>query len=120
MVMKKTMAEKFQGKEIKAPTKTLKREIIHTTAKGMHTRPKRGPNTIDFASAFLDFYLIGESDVVINTGGIFSFGVMASLRTARPMFTVQNPQDPECKGSGCFCKRAYEASDAFAKIYRNR
>lgn len=117
MVVKETMSEEYGGKEIKAATKTLKREVIHTTAKGMHTRPKRGPNTIDFASAFLDFYLLGESDVVINTGGIFSFGVMASLRTARPLFTVQNAQDPECRGSECYCRRAYDAADAFAKIY---
>ena len=98
MAVKENMSEEHGGKVIKAPTKTLKREIIHTTAKGMHTRPKRGPNTIDFASAFLDFY---------NTGGIYSFGVMASLRTARPLFTVQNAQDPECRGWECYCKKAY-------------
>ena len=113
MAVKEIMSEEYGGKVIKAPTKTLKREIIHTTAKGMHTRPKRGPNTIDFAAAFLNFYLIGESDIVINTGGIYSFGVMASLRTARPLFTVQNAQDPECKGSACYCKKAFDAGDAF-------
>ena len=116
LVVKEYMSDTYGGKQIKTPTKSLQREIIHTTTNGMHTRPKRGPNTLDFASAFLDFYLLGEADVVINTGGIYSFGVMASLRTARPLFTVQNNQASECSGSNCYCRRAYDASDAFAKI----
>ena len=117
LAIKEYMSDTYGGKQIKTPTKTLQREIIHTTAKGfVHTRPKRGPNTPDFASAFLDFYLLGEADVVINTGGIYSFGVMASLRTARPLFTIQNNQVSECKGSNCFCRRAYDAAAAFAKI----
>uniref|UniRef100_A0A7S0FLD7 Uncharacterized protein n=2 Tax=Minutocellus polymorphus TaxID=265543 RepID=A0A7S0FLD7_9STRA len=116
LVVKEYMSETYGGKQIKTPTKSLQRQIIHTTTKGMHTRPKRGPNTNDFASAFLDFYLLGEADVVINTGGIFSFGVMASLRTARPLFTVQNAQASDCRGSHCYCRRAYDAADTFAKI----
>ena len=116
LAVKEYISDTYGGKQIKTPTKSLQREIIHTTTEGMHTRPKRGPSTSDFASAFLDFYLLGEADVVINTGGIYSFGVMASLRTARPLFTVQNNQLSECKGSNCFCRRAYDAADAYAKI----
>ena len=62
------------------------REIVTTRARGVHTRTQRDPSTFDFAQAFIDWYLIGESDLVIMGGGSPSFGGTAALRTARPVY----------------------------------
>jgi len=60
------------------------RTVLHTQSTGAHTRATRGPSTVDFAEAFIDWYLIGESDVVIGSGP--SFSDTATLRTKRPYY----------------------------------
>lgn len=61
------------------------RTIIITASRGVHSRPLRGPSMQDVAEALLDWYLIGESTVVIQYGSV-SYGETASLRTSRPIY----------------------------------
>jgi hypothetical protein len=63
---------------------TVRREIVTTQSRGVHTRSRRGPSTADFAEAMIDWYLIGESDLVVESS--ISFGATAALRTARPLY----------------------------------
>ena len=67
---------------------TIPREIVTTRSRGAHTRPERGPSTVDFAEALIDWYLIGESDLVIKDSNGPSFAGTAALRTARPLYAV--------------------------------
>jgi len=71
-------------------TNTIAREIVTTTSRGVQTRPARNPSTADFAEAFIDWYLIGESDVVVTNSYRSSFGSTAALRTARPFYVSEN------------------------------
>ena len=64
--------------------RVIPREILVTSSQGKHTKPSVNPTTNDFAEAFLDWYLIGESDVVFVQGS-YTFGVSAALRTATPV-----------------------------------
>jgi len=66
--------------------KGISREVLTTKSRGTHTRAARNPSTADFAEALIDWYLIGESDVVVTTNRLYSFGATASLRTARPLY----------------------------------
>lgn len=65
---------------------SLPREVITTTSRGAHTRTRRRPSTTDFAEALLDWYLVGESDIVVKDLKSPSFGGTAALRTARPVY----------------------------------
>ena len=62
------------------------RTILVTQSRGAHT--KGSPSTADVAEGFLDWYLIGESDVVVSDHHGPSFGNTASFRTARPHYKV--------------------------------
>ena len=74
----------------KGPSGTvMRREIVTTSSRGVQTKPKVKPKTADFAEAMIDWYLLGESDVVVSSGG-FSFGTTAALRTARPVYFGRN------------------------------
>mmetsp|Transcript_31120 Transcript_31120/g.68326 ORF Transcript_31120/g.68326 Transcript_31120/m.68326 type:complete len:359 (-) Transcript_31120:36-1112(-) len=64
---------------------TITRRVLVTSARGAHTRLQDGVSTVDFAEALIDWYLIGESDAVVASS-IYSFGVTAALRTARPVY----------------------------------
>jgi len=75
------------GEEDKSAPLVVKREVLSTRARGVHTRNIRKPSTLDFAEAVIDWFLIGESDVVIANGP--SFGATGSLRTARPYYSLQ-------------------------------
>jgi len=77
--------KKAAGEEDK-PSLTVQREVLSTKARGVHTRSIRKPSTLDFAEAVIDWFLIGESDVVIANGP--SFGATGSLRTARPYYDL--------------------------------
>lgn len=74
----------------KASTIISPREIITTTSQGTHTRAARNPSTADFAEAMIDWYLIGESDVVITSSRGYSYtyeyGTTAAMRTHRPLY----------------------------------
>jgi hypothetical protein len=63
---------------------TSSRTILTTPARGTHSRPSRTPSTIDFVDAFIDWYLIGESDIVVSDKESPTFGGTAALRTFRP------------------------------------
>jgi len=122
--VKDHLADEYGGKHLQAPTRSIPRQILHTTAKGMHTRPKRGPSTADFAAGFLDWYLLAESDVVVTTGGIYSFGAVAAIRTARPLYSAISAGAKEnrikkglqCQGVSCHCVKTYDASDEMARL----
>ena len=67
----------------------IPRIVITTQARGKHTRTARKPSTTDFAEAFIDWYLIGESNVVVSDSTVrSSFETTASLRTNRPLYIV--------------------------------
>jgi hypothetical protein len=69
-----------------ASDSTIGREVVTTRSRGVHTRSRRGPSTADFAEAMIDWYLIGESDLVVSDDRSVSFGGTATLRTARPLY----------------------------------
>ena len=92
--LKDWIRETYSGRDVnvhvseKQKRKMVKREIVLTGARGAHTRTSRSPSTADFAEALIDWYLIGESDVVITVNHWFSFGTTAALRTARPIYSA--------------------------------
>ena len=69
-----------------SPPRIIPREIITTQSRGIHTRPGRHPSTLDFAEGVIDWYLIGESDVVFTNGKGYTYGTTAAQRTARRVF----------------------------------
>jgi len=76
-----------EGEGDKVVPQVVQRKVLTTTSRGVHTRAVKKPATADFAGAMIDWYLIGESDLVIANGP--SFGATAALRTGRP-FRVLN------------------------------
>lgn len=69
-------------------SRQIPRRVVTTQSRGVHTKGQRGPSTADFAEALIDWYLIGESDLVVLDNGGPSFGGTAALRTARPVYDV--------------------------------
>jgi hypothetical protein len=66
---------------------SIPREVLTTTARGVHTRASRDPSTADFAEAMMDWYLVGESDLMITSNPkVCIFGMTAALRTAMPVY----------------------------------
>ena len=91
--IKQWITEQYSGKYVNGyvsgeKNKIPRREVLTTTSRGVHTRISRFPSTADFAEAMIDWYLIGESDLVIGSG--ISFGATAALRTARPYYDLYN------------------------------
>jgi len=72
----------------------IPREVVTTTSRGVQTRSSRNPSTADFAEALIDWYLIGESDLVVNDDYRRTYGATASLRTARPFHNAGNCSEP--------------------------
>ena len=64
------------------------RSILVTQSRGAHSKPGADPSTADFAEAFLDWYLMGESDAVVADHNGPSFGDTAAFRTARPYYKL--------------------------------
>lgn len=71
-------------------TSNSPRTVLVTQSRGAHT--KGSPSTADVAEGFLDWYLIGESNVVVSDHYGPSFGNTASFRTGRPHYKV--PKKP--------------------------
>lgn len=65
---------------------TETRQVLTTQSRGRHTKPGSHPSTVDFAEAFLDWYLLGESQAVITSNRWYTFGFTGSLRTSRPFY----------------------------------
>ena len=63
---------------------------------------ERDPSLADFAEAIIDWYLIGEADLVIMDQNSVSFGGTAALRTARTVFDASRTH-PWSKGK---CQKA--------------
>mmetsp|Transcript_6465 Transcript_6465/g.10718 ORF Transcript_6465/g.10718 Transcript_6465/m.10718 type:complete len:204 (+) Transcript_6465:282-893(+) len=65
-----------------------RRIILTTQSRGAHTKVTRqnDASTADFAEAFIDWYLIGETDAVVADHTAPSFGKTAAFRTARPYY----------------------------------
>jgi hypothetical protein len=66
----------------------IPRTIVTTQTRGAHTKPQANPTTIDWAEAFLDWYLLGESDYVLGDYSGPTFGDTAAFRTLRPYIKV--------------------------------
>ena len=95
---------------------SIGRKVLFTGSRGAHTKPRHDPSTAEFADAFIDWYLIAESDVVITTGGLYSFGITAGLRTARPIYGAKLLNETCVKEGGgveCSCTPLY---DEFERI----
>jgi hypothetical protein len=76
------------------------RSILSTKSRGAHTKPGADPSTADFAEALLDWYLLGESDVVVGDHNGPTFGDTAAFRTVRPYYKVPKGNAPHI-GSTC-------------------
>uniref|UniRef100_A0A7S4JS04 Uncharacterized protein n=1 Tax=Odontella aurita TaxID=265563 RepID=A0A7S4JS04_9STRA len=65
----------------------IRREVYATSTRGKHTRnAKKNPSDEDFAEAALDWYLLGETDLIVGGGTRFTFDKTAALRTSRPYY----------------------------------
>jgi hypothetical protein len=63
-----------------AGREAIPRVVLTTQARGTHTRTLRSPSTADFAQAFIDWYLIGESDIVVSQSSFpYSFETTAGV-----------------------------------------
>jgi hypothetical protein len=67
----------------------ISRVIVTTHSRGAHSKLNRSPSTADVAEALIDWYLIGESDLVVTDDFAPSFGDTAVTRTVRPYYKVQ-------------------------------
>jgi len=76
--------------ERKWKDRSIPREIVTTTARGIHSKQERSPSTADFADALIDWYVIGESDLVIINNAWYSYGATGALRTARPLYLARS------------------------------
>jgi hypothetical protein len=88
--LKQWITGSYDKTHVRRDSKQIPREVVTTRSRGVHTRGKRQPSTADFAEALIDWYLIGESDLVILDNGGPSFGGTAALRTARPVYDATN------------------------------
>uniref|UniRef100_A0A7S4HS52 Uncharacterized protein n=2 Tax=Odontella aurita TaxID=265563 RepID=A0A7S4HS52_9STRA len=68
----------------KYASSAVRRRVITTGSTGRHTNLKAKPSTDVFAEAFIDWFLLGETDVVLTQS--YSFADTAALRTARPLY----------------------------------
>lgn len=68
----------------KYPSSKIPRKVIVTGSKGRHTRFSEEPSTAVFAEAFVDWFLLGEVDIVLTHK--YSFAETAALRTSRPVY----------------------------------
>ena len=97
----------------------IERHVLFTNSKGRHTKPRKNPNTADFADAFLDWYLIGESDFVVSTAGLYSYGLTGGLRTARPIYGAK-ATNKTCVGEGggveCSCDLLYDETERMHRL----
>lgn len=65
-----------------------RRDIVTTPSRGVHSRPSQTPSIQDIGEALVDWYLLGESDIVITDKESPTFGGTAALRTARPLYSA--------------------------------
>lgn len=88
----------------KFPGRVIPRRVIYTQSRGLHSKAKNKGGTDVFAESMIDWYLIGESDIVVT--GPFTYGHTASLRTSRPVYDYNDgkelqlirPGDPPAGG----------------------
>ena len=98
---------------------SIERQVLFTNSKGRHTKPRKNPNTADFADAFLDWYMIGESDFVVSTAGLYSFGLTGGLRTARPIYGAKATNKTcvsEGRGVKCSCDLLYDETGRIHRV----
>lgn len=99
--------------------KSIERHVLFTNSKGRHTKPRKNPNTADFADAALDWFLIGESDFVVSTAGLYSFGLTGGIRTARPIYGAK-ATNKSCVGEGggveCSCDLLYDETERIIRL----
>lgn len=89
--IKKMVPENYDGTNVTmcgGASEICQRQVISTKSRGAHTKTVRGPSTPDFAEAFIDWYLIGESDIVVTDDVAPSFGDTAAFRTTRPYYKI--------------------------------
>jgi len=89
--VKQQITTNYTGQHVRlddtqSPPRLLPRTVLTTKSRGAHTRTNRNPSTADFAEAVIDWYLLGESDLVITNNPGFSYGATAALRTFRPFY----------------------------------
>mmetsp|Transcript_13933 Transcript_13933/g.20583 ORF Transcript_13933/g.20583 Transcript_13933/m.20583 type:complete len:438 (+) Transcript_13933:108-1421(+) len=84
--MKNWIVKTFDGETIReGPTDRRRRIVLTTFSQSRHSRPQDKPLSKDVSEALLDWFLLGECDVMIYKGSI-SFGRLAALRTERPLY----------------------------------
>jgi len=100
---------------------SIPREIVTTRARGVHSRPGRNPSTADVAEALIDWYLLGESDLVVPSAPGFTFGTTAALRTARPYYDPAMCSKPlpfkPCQHHGRACEKPVSVQEEVEKGY---
>lgn len=83
----------FQGVSTEAGG--VPREVLTTSSRGVQTEPGRNPSTADFAEGVIDWYLLGESDLIVAGGGV-SFSATAAQRTVRPLYDALETNKGKC------------------------
>jgi hypothetical protein len=87
--LKKFITDSYDSRYTNNTIDAISREIVTTHSRGAHSKLDRSPSTADVAEALIDWYLIGESDLVVTDDFAPSFGDTAAIRTVRPYYKVQ-------------------------------
>eukprot|EP00566_Odontella_aurita_P009192 CAMPEP_0113579266 /NCGR_PEP_ID=MMETSP0015_2-20120614/29975_1 /TAXON_ID=2838 /ORGANISM="Odontella" /LENGTH=511 /DNA_ID=CAMNT_0000483231 /DNA_START=61 /DNA_END=1596 /DNA_ORIENTATION=+ /assembly_acc=CAM_ASM_000160 len=90
--IKKYAVRNYNNRPVTEDGNNITRTVLITGSQGTHTRSNRSPSTADFAGAFIDWFLIGESDLVVHDRWD-TFGPTAGMRTSRPIYNA----DSGCK-----------------------
>ena len=90
-LVKSWVTESYSNITNTTSTPFSSRTILVTQSRDALT--KGSPSTADVAEGFLDWDLIGESDVVVSDDRGPSFGITASFRTGQPHYKVPQIED---------------------------
>ena len=93
----KTIVASYDSADVSVVIRGNKNAMIHrrvytTVSKGLHSKAQVGPKTDAFSEAIIDWFLLGESNVVVTFGSGYTFAHSAALRTARPIYQAARDQ----------------------------
>mmetsp|Transcript_29671 Transcript_29671/g.65738 ORF Transcript_29671/g.65738 Transcript_29671/m.65738 type:complete len:470 (-) Transcript_29671:1147-2556(-) len=88
----RTVASAMNSNSTNSSPNTVKRTVLTTGARGIQTRTARSPATDEFVEALADWWLLGESDVIVSHS-LYSFAHTAGMRTARPIYRATGGGD---------------------------
>jgi len=86
--VKRYVVKRYDAKDV-SDGKAMWRTVLTTRTQGRHSKPSRNPSTADFAETMIDWYLHGESDVVVTNSPYATFTTTAAMQTSGPVYSYQ-------------------------------